>query len=153
MTPYPDNVRQFTTQESVQLGDSGFDVEVEIVRRTDVEILRRGGKEVVSIGLKEHVALPPMAADGLFVVFDLGTVLDIVDVQFKDPESGHRLTVEGNGANGNGGPVRVPVVLNQSASVTLVLSADQQPFGALIVDIARDGKLTGGSFSPHREPV
>jgi hypothetical protein len=151
MSPYPDNIRAFVTQESVKLGDSGYDVEVEIVRRTDLTVCQRKEKEVVSIGLKEYCPLPELAADDLFVVFDLGTVLEVDDVRLADPETAMLLTIESEGQKKRRGPIRIPIVLKAPAQVSLLLSAGNRPLGTLTVDIQRDGKLAGTSFLPDQD--
>lgn len=151
MTPYPDNIRKFVTQESVRLGDSGYDVEVEIVPRADVDIVEHEGEEVVSVGLREYCPLPPMEADDLLVVFDLGTVLDIDDVRFADPESGARLPVKTIRPEPQQGPVRVPTVVKADARISLLLWTDKHPFGTLTVSIQRDGTLASGTFSPQAD--
>jgi hypothetical protein len=153
MTLYPDNIREFVTQKSVRLGESGFDVEVEIVRRSNLETVERKGKEVVSIGLKEYSPLPEMEPNDLFVVFDLGTVLDVDDVRFADAESGGALPVKRETKRKHRGPVRVPVALKASARVSLLLSADNRPMGTLTVDIGDDGRLADATFLPDQEAI
>jgi len=151
VTPYPDNIRKFVTQESVRLGDSGYDVEVEIVPRSDVDIVEQNGEEVVSIGLREYCPLPPMAADDLLVVFDLGTVLDIDEVRFADPESGCQLPIKTTQPKPTQGPVRVPAVVKSNARISLLLWTDKHPFGTLTVTIQRDGTLASGTFTPQAD--
>ena len=153
MSPYPDNIRAFVTQESVKLGESGYDVEVEIVYRADLTVSQRNEKEVVSIGLKEYCALPEMRPDDLFVVFDLGTVLEMDDVRFADPETVIRLTIESQGQEKRRGPVRIPIVLKASAQVSLLLSAGNRPLGTLTVDIQHDGKLADVAFLAEQEEM
>jgi hypothetical protein len=151
MSPYPDNIREFVTQESVKLGESGYDVEVEIVRRSDLKVSDRKGKEVVSIGLKEYCPLPEMVPEDIFVVFDLGTVLEVDDVRFADAESGCRLDVKAETKRKHRGPVRVPVVLKAAARISLLLSAKERPLGTLSVDIERDGRLADTTFLAEQE--
>ncbi len=151
MTLYPDNVREFVTQESVRLGNSGYDIEVEIVRRSNLETTERRGKEVVSIGVKNYCPLPSMEPDDLFVVFDLGTVLDVDDVRFAEPETGTRLPVKKETKRKHRGPLRVPVALTASAGISLLLTAAKRPFGTLTVDIARDGELGEVAFLPEQD--
>ncbi len=147
MTSYPDNVRRFVTQKSVPLGDSPFDVEVEIVRKSDVETRQRNGEEIVSIGLWEYCPLPPMKEDEHLVVFDLGTVLDVGEVRLANPESGSRLEIRRTHSSAFGGPVRVPVALRSSARVSLDLRSGEKPFGTLDVAIEDDGKLADAAFA------
>ena len=151
MSPYPDNIREFVTQESVKLGESGYDVEVEIVRRADLKVSERKNKEVVSIGLREYCPLPEMEPDDVFVVFDLGTVLDVDDVRFANVESGTHLPVKSDAKQKHRGPLRVPVALKGSACISLLLSAKDRPLGTLSVEIERDGRLAGTSFLPDQE--
>ena len=151
MSPYPDNIREFVTQESVKLGQSGYDVEVEIVRRADLKVSDRKGKEVISIGLKEYCSLPDMAPDDVFVVFDLGTVLEVDDVRFADDATGARLSVKAESKRKHRGPVRVPVALKDSARISLLLSAKDRPLGTLSVDIERGGRLADTSFLADQE--
>lgn len=151
MSPYPDNIREFVTQESVKLGDSGYDVEVEIVRRADLKISERKGKEVVSIGMKQYCPLPGMEPDDLFVVFDLGTVLEVDDVRISDPETASRLTIKSENKREHLGPIRIPVVLKASAQISLLLSAGDRPLGTLTVDIEREGRLAGTAFLTDQE--
>lgn len=146
MSPYPDNIREFVTQESVKLGGSGYDVEVEIVRRADLKVTERKGKEAVSIGLKQFCPLPEMEPNDLFVVFDLGTVLEVDDVRFADPETASRLTIKSDSKKGHRGPVRIPVVLKDSSQISILLSAGDRPLGTLTVDIDRDGRLADTTF-------
>jgi hypothetical protein len=140
------------TQESVRLGRTGYDVEVEIARKEDVRVDRKNGKELFSVGIRQYAPLPPMRAKDLLVVFDLGTVLDIDQIGFSAPESGSRLPVEstgpGNVGPGNVGPIRVPAVLKEGSRVSLQLCAEERPFGTLTVTIHDDGTLGGGTFSP-----
>ena len=153
MTHYPDNVREFTTQESVPLGTSGYDVEVEIVRKADIEVLSRQGEDVVSIGLNEFATLPDIDGGDLLVIFDLGTVLDIDDVRFSDTESGDRLPIKSTGRRKAVGPVRVPTVLRTDNQVSLLLSEGKRPFGTLTVTIQKDGSLTGTAFLSDHEGI
>jgi len=150
VAPYPDNVRKFVTQKSVKLGETGYDVEVEIVRGSDIEVVRRHDRQIVSVGLKEYTPLPPMDDDDVFALFDLGTVLDVDEVRFADPQSAHRLPVEC--AKGHrGGPVRVPTLLKGPASVCLSLRAGDRPFGTLTVSIGSGGNLADTAFTPERK--
>ncbi len=151
MSPYPDNIREFVTQESVKLGDSGYDVEVEIVRRRDFTVSEREGREVVSIGLRQYCPLPDMEADDLLLVFDLGTVLEADEVRFADAEAATRLKVMNEKKRKNRGPVRIPVVLKGAARISLLLSASDRPMGTLTVDIERDGKLADAPFLAEQE--
>lgn len=151
MSPYPDNIREFVTQESVKLGESGYDVEVEIVRRADLTVSERKGKEVISIGLREYCPLPEMQPDDVFVVFDLGTVLDVDDVRFADAESGTHLPVKSDTKQKHRGPLRVPVALKTAARISLLLSAKDRPLGTLSVDIERDGRLIDTTFLADQE--
>ena len=151
MSPYPDNIREFVTQESVKLGQSGYDVEVEIVRRADLKVSDRKGKEVISVGLNEYCSLPEMAPDDVFVVFDLGTVLEVDDVRFADDTTGARLSVKAESKRKHRGPVRVPVALKDSARISLLLSAKDRPLGTLSVDIERDGRLADTTFLADQE--
>ena len=151
MPPYPDNIRAFVTQESVKLGESGYDVEVEVVRRADLTVSWRQEQEVVSVGLKEFCPLPQMDPDDLFVVFDLGTVLELDDVRFANPEAAIPLAIETQGQGKHRGPIRVPVVLKDSAQVSLLLSSGNRPLGTLIVDIQRDGTLADTAFLAEQD--
>ncbi len=151
MSPYPDNIREFVTQESVKLGDSGYDVEVEIVRRSDLKVGERKGKEVVSIGLRDSCPLPEMEPDDLFVVFDLGTVLEVDDVRFADSETATRLSIKSETKKKHLGPVRIPVVLKASAQISLLVSAKNRPLGTLTVDIEREGRLVETTFLADQE--
>ncbi len=153
MSPYPDNIRAFVTQESVKLGDSGYDVEVEIVRLADLTVSQHDGVEVVSVGLKEYCPLPQMAPDDMFVVFDLGTVLEMDDVRFADPESAIRLAIQRQGPEKRPGPVRIPIVLKASAQISLLLSARNRPLGTLTVDIHYDGRLVDTAFLSEQESM
>ncbi|MHB8902174.1 MAG: hypothetical protein ACYC6Y_25735 [Thermoguttaceae bacterium] len=153
MSPYPDNIRSFVTQESVKLGESGYDVEVEIVRRADLVVTLRDGREVVSVGLKEYCPLPDMGPDDLFVVFDLGTVLEMDDMRIVDSESALPLAIESLGEGNRLGPVRVPLVLKGAAQISLLLSARHRPLGTLTVDIEREGRLADSAFLPDHEEM
>ena len=151
MTRYPDNIREFVTQESLPLGDSGYDVEVEIVRRSDFEVIEKKDHEAVSIGLKQTSPLPDMAPDDLLVVFDLGTVLEIDDVRFSDSEAGTRLPVKTKVKGKYKGPIRVPVVLTAAARISLLLSASNRPLGTLTIEIEHDGRLADSTFLPEQD--
>lgn len=153
MSPYPDNIREFVTQESVKLGESGYDVEVEIVRRADLKVSERKGKQVISIGLKEYCPLPDMEPEDIFVVFDLGTVLEVDDVRFADNECGTRLAVKAESKRKHRGPIRVPVALKAAAKISLLLSAKDRPLGTLSVDIERDGRLADTNFLADQEAM
>jgi hypothetical protein len=149
MTRYPDNIREFVTQESLPLGESGYDVEVEIVRRSDLEVIKKKDQELVSIGLKQSSPLPSMTPDDLLVVFDLGTVLDIDDFRISDSDAGSRLPLKGKAKGKYKGPIRIPAVLTAAASISLLLSSGNRPLGTLTVDIEGDGRLADATFLPE----
>jgi hypothetical protein len=92
-----------------------------------------------------------MEPDDLFVVFDLGTVLDVDDVRFADPETASRLTIKSDTKHKHRGPIRIPVVLKASARVSLLLSAGSRPLGTLSVDIQREGRLADTTFLAEQE--
>lgn len=151
MTIYPENVREFVTQKSVPLGDTGWDVEVEIARRADVVTVAANGEEVLSIGLGQYCPVPPMAETDLLVIFDLGTVLDLDDLRFSKTEHAVRLPVKGVMSAPRCSPVRVPAVLRNSTSVSLLLAANHRPFGTLTVDIRSDGTVTDSQYLSEQD--